>query len=40
MKRTEIIVVGASMGGTEALKILFSGLPEDFSTPLAVVLHR
>jgi two-component system chemotaxis response regulator CheB len=36
----DLIVVGASWGGLEAIGRLLEGLPETFSTPLAVVLHR
>jgi len=36
----EIIVVGASLGGTSALKTLLSGLPKTFYTPLVIVQHR
>jgi len=36
----KIIVVGASLGGLSALKVLFSALPANFSIPAAVVLHR
>lgn len=34
-----LIVIGASGGGIEALRILVSGLPADFDTPICVVLH-
>lgn len=36
----EIIVVGASLGGMSALKILLSGLSKTFFTPLVIVQHR
>jgi two-component system, chemotaxis family, protein-glutamate methylesterase/glutaminase len=36
----ELIVVGASLGGVNALRTLLSGLPAGFSIPLAVVQHR
>ncbi|MBI5607216.1 MAG: chemotaxis protein CheB [Deltaproteobacteria bacterium] len=36
----KIIVVGASLGGYEALKVVLSALPEDFPIPLIIVLHR
>lgn len=35
----ELIAVGASTGGPLALKIIFSGLPPDFDTPILVVQH-
>ncbi len=34
-----IVVVGASSGGIEALKILAAGLPESFPAPICVVQH-
>jgi two-component system chemotaxis response regulator CheB len=36
----ELVVVGASLGGFDALAVLLGGLPEDFRLPLAVVQHR
>jgi two-component system chemotaxis response regulator CheB len=36
----EIVVVGTSKGGLKALQILLSGLPADFSVPIALVQHR
>lgn len=35
----DIIVIGASSGGIEALKILVGGLPSDFKASIFVVLH-
>jgi two-component system, chemotaxis family, protein-glutamate methylesterase/glutaminase len=35
----EIVVLGVSTGGPQALKYLIPQLPEDFPVPLAVVLH-
>jgi two-component system chemotaxis response regulator CheB len=35
-----IVVIGASWGGIEALKIIFSSLTAEFPLPVAVVLHR
>src|SRR5687768_13898610 len=35
-----IIVVGASLGGLQALEIFVSGLPAGFSVPVAIVQHR
>ena len=37
--RKDIIVIGASTGGIEALRILASGLPENFAGALFVVIH-
>lgn len=36
----EIVVIGTSRGGFDALQTLLSGLPEDFSLPVAIVQHR
>ncbi len=34
-----VIVIGASSGGVDALRILVGGLPGDFATPICIVLH-
>lgn len=36
----ELIVVGTSLGGLSALKVLLSGIPSNFSVPMAIVQHR
>ena len=36
----DIVTIGASAGGIEALKILLHKLPPDFPLPIAIVLHR
>ena len=35
-----IVVVGASLGGLAALKILLAGLPDKLRTPIVIVQHR
>ena len=37
--RYEAIVIGVSSGGMKAMKIMFSLLPENFSTPIIIVQH-
>src|SRR4051812_28103455 len=37
---TELIVIGASWGGLEAVEQVLSGLPERFPVPVLVVQHR
>jgi two-component system chemotaxis response regulator CheB len=39
-KNHELIVIGASWGGLEALTNLLSPLPSDYSLPILVVQHR
>jgi two-component system chemotaxis response regulator CheB len=36
----ELIVIGASWGGLQALETLLGGLPEGFRTPIAIAQHR
>jgi len=36
----DLIVVGASWGGLDALSVLVRGLPDDFAVPIVVVQHR
>jgi|SRR4051794_10859440 len=40
MSGYELIVVGASWGGLEALEVVLRDLPKDFSTPIAIAQHR
>jgi two-component system chemotaxis response regulator CheB len=35
-----LVVIGASLGGMEALKVVLSGLPPDFTMAVAVAQHR
>ena len=36
----DLVVVGASWGGLQAVRWLLEGLPDDFPTPLVVAQHR
>jgi two-component system, chemotaxis family, protein-glutamate methylesterase/glutaminase len=35
----QIVVIGASAGGLEALRTLVADLPSDFPVPICVVVH-
>lgn len=37
--RTDLVVMGASLGGPRALAAVLRGLPQDFPAPLAIVQH-
>lgn len=39
MRARQIVVIGASGGGIEALRTLVADLPADFTAPICVVLH-
>ena len=36
----ELIVIGSSLGGMQALETILCSLPEDFPTPVAIAQHR
>jgi two-component system chemotaxis response regulator CheB len=38
-RRTELVVIGASLGGPRALATLLKGLPPTFPAPIAIVQH-
>src|SRR5579872_2070933 len=38
--RYEIVVIGTSMGGLQALEVLLEGLPATFPLPVVIVQHR
>ena len=40
MRPYEVIVVGCSMGGMNALGIILGSLPKDFPLPIVIVQHR
>lgn len=40
MSSVEMVVIGASLGGLDALEELLSGLPADFPPPTAIAQHR
>src|SRR4051794_31401736 len=39
MPNTQVVVIGTSAGGLEALRTIVSALPEDFSAAVLVVMH-
>jgi len=38
--QTSLVVIGSSWGGLAAVSIFLSGLPADFTVPIAIVQHR
>jgi two-component system chemotaxis response regulator CheB len=40
LKKFEIVVIGCSMGGMNALEAILGVLPDDFALPIAIVQHR
>lgn len=39
-RKFELVVIGCSLGGMEALKTIFRALTPDFCVPIAIVQHR
>ena len=39
MRSKRLVVIGASAGGIEALRVIVGALPTDFAAPICVVLH-
>ncbi len=39
-RKFEIVTIGCSMGGMQALQTIFETLPDDFPLPITVVQHR
>jgi two-component system chemotaxis response regulator CheB len=39
MAGKQLVVIGASAGGIEALRVLVAALPDDFPTPICIVMH-
>jgi two-component system, chemotaxis family, protein-glutamate methylesterase/glutaminase len=39
MRAKQIVVIGASAGGIDALRVLVAGLPADFPAPICIVMH-
>jgi len=39
MPNNHVVVIGASAGGIEALRVVVAGLPRDFPAPIGIVLH-
>jgi two-component system chemotaxis response regulator CheB len=39
MRNKHLVVIGASAGGIEALRVLVAALPPDFPAPIGIVLH-
>lgn len=40
MKPVDLVVIGASLGGLDALRQLLGRLPGDFATPIVIAQHR
>src|SRR4030095_2680895 len=39
MPPRQLVVIGTSAGGIEALRVLVTALPREFAAPIAVVMH-
>jgi two-component system, chemotaxis family, protein-glutamate methylesterase/glutaminase len=40
MRHVDIVAVGASLGGLQAVQVLLRGIPKDLGAPLVLVQHR
>jgi two-component system, chemotaxis family, protein-glutamate methylesterase/glutaminase len=40
LRNTEIVVIGASLGGTSAIPVVLRALPDAFEAPVAIAQHR
>lgn len=40
MSRSQLVVIGTSLGGMDALSAVFGMLPKNFPAPILVVIHR
>ncbi len=38
--RSQLVVIGASLGGLSAIPVILGGLPRDFPNPVVIVQHR
>lgn len=38
-RKAQLVAIGASTGGPQAIQVILSGLPENFSAPLLIVQH-
>lgn len=38
--RSQLVVIGASLGGLSAIPVILGGLPRDFRNPVVIVQHR
>lgn len=40
LRRYELIVIGCSMGGMDAMEVILGAMPKDFRVPIVIVQHR